>query len=309
MSSPRRYFRYDVQIAMHLEPVDRYGRHLGAERRQLVTAEEEAHLASINKELNKLLEAVFNSSSDALYVFYVLNHRIDFIWWMTDLLLESNDPRHESDYNFRTKEDRKHTAPIKKEGSKISTLIQGIYQAVELYIIELQTVIKKSVAGKIFLYPWKSQAHFDAKNYVKNLDDLAESGVLPAKILQLIIEKLNLQATILERLKGVYRKISRAEEWPVYQVNLSCGGFSFFTSETYSIFSSMDLFMQIGEVVMVCRGKIISQVALECEPDTSVKYRVAVEFDLLTGEQVRAITLFLQHEEIKGAMATVALPF
>ena len=307
MPSPRRYFRYDVLIAMHLEPVDRYGKHLGADRRHLISFQEEAQLADINRQLDELLGKVFKASSDALYVFYVLNHRIDFMWWMTDLLMESNDPRQQNDYKFRTKEDLKFLPPSSKKGSSIAPLIQGLYQAIDLYIIELQTVIKKSVAGKIFLYPWMSQGLFSAKKYVKNLDSLAESGVLPAKVLKLMIEKLNLQATILERLKEVYRKISRADEWPSYQVNLSCGGFSFLTNDAYPVFGNMDIFMEINEEVMVCRGKIISQVVVI--GSGAFKYRIGVEFDLLTGDQAHAITLFLQHKEIKDAMATVALAF
>jgi hypothetical protein len=227
MPSPRRYFRYDVQIAMHLEPVDRYGKHLGADRRQLMSEKEEVHLKKLNGQLDELLSKVFNASSNALYVFYALNHRINFMWWMTDLLMESNDPRQQNDYKFRSKEDRKFSPPISKKGSSIAPLIQGLYRATDLYITELQAVIQKSVSGKIFLYPWGSQEFFNAIHYVKNLDQLAESGVLPAQVLKLMIEKLNLQAMVLDRLKGVYRKISRAEEWPSYQVNLSCGGFSF----------------------------------------------------------------------------------
>ncbi len=306
MPSPRRHFRYDVQIAMHLEPVDRYGKYLGADRRQLISEKEEAHLKKLNGQLDELLSKVFNASSNALYVFYVLNHRINFMWWMTDLLMESNDPRQQNDYKFRSKEDLKFSPPSSKKGSSIAPLIQGLYRAADLYITELQTVIQKSVAGKIFLYPWASQGLFNAAHYVKNLDDLADSGVLPAKVLKLMIEKLNLQAMVLERLKGVYRKVSRAETWPTYQVNLSCGGFSFLTNDCYPVFGNMDIFMEIDADVMVCRGKIISQISMNNRP---FKYRIGVEFDLLTGEQVHAITLFLQHKEIKDAMATVALPF
>ena len=305
MTSPRRYFRYDVLLPMHLEPVDRYGKHLGADRRQLISEQEEVHLTELNNQLDDWLGKVFNASSNALYVFYVLNHRIDFMWWMTDLLMESNDPRQQNDYKFRSKEDLKFTPPSSKKASSIAPLIQGLYKTIDLYVVELQTVIQKSVAGKIFLYPWPSQGLFRATEYVKNLDELADSGVLPAKVLKLMIEKLNLQATVLERLKGVYRKVSRADEWLTYQTNLSCGGFSFLTNDAYPVFGNMDIFMEIDDEVMVCRGKILSQVTMG---DGSLKYRIGVEFDLLTGEQAHAITLFLQHKEIKDAMATVALP-
>jgi len=306
MPSPRRYFRYDVKVPMHLEPVDRYGKYLGADRRQLINEKEEAHLKKLGGQLDELLGKVINASSHAPHVFFVLNHRINFMWWMTDLLIESNDPRQQSDYQFRSKEDLKFSPPSSKKGSSITPLVQGLYRATELYIAELQTVIRKSVSGKIFLYPWASQGMFSATRYVKNLDNLVDSGILPAKVLKLMIEKLNLQATVLERLKGVYRKVSLAETWPSYQANLSCGGFSFLTNETYPIFGKMDIFMEIDAEVMVCRGKIISQVFMEGRP---FQYRIGVEFDFLTSEQVHAITLFLQHKEIEDAMAMVALPF
>jgi hypothetical protein len=291
---------------MHLEPVDRYGKHLGADRRQLISEKEEVHLKALNIQLDEWLDKVFNASSSALYIFYVLNRRISFMWWLTDLLMESNDPRQQHDYKFRCKEDAKFSAPSSKKDSSIAPLILGLYQAIDLYIDELQSVIKTSVKGKIFLYPRLSQGVFKADVYVKNLEALAVSGVLPAKVLKLMIEKLNLQATVLERLKAVYRKISRADEWQTFPVNLSSGGFSFLTNERYPIFGHMDIFMEIDGLIMVCRGKIVSQTIIH---HGDFKKRIGIEFDLLTGEQVHIITLFLQHKEIKDAISTVALPF
>lgn len=64
--------------------------------------------------------------------------------------------------------------------------------------------------------------------------------------------------------------------------------------------------MAIDAEVMICHGKITSQAIMGNGP---FKYRIDIGFDLLTGEQEHAITLFLQHKEIKDAMATVALPF
>ncbi len=306
MPSPRRYFRYDVQVAMHLEPVDADGKHLSADRRRLMSEKEEAHLKELNHQLDGWLGKLFNANSSALYVFYVLNHRISFMWWMTDLLLESNDPRGQNDYKFRSKEDAKFTPPNNKKDSRIAPLVLGLYQAVDLYIAELQSVIKKSIEGKIFLYPLPSQGLFKANKYVRNLEDLADSGILPAKILKLLIAKLNLQATILERLKEMYRNVSRADEWLTYKINLSSGGFSFSTNDNYPIFGDMDVFMEVEGNIMVCRGKIVSQTRMD---GGLLKNRIGVEFDLLTEEQVHAITQFLQHKEIKDAMATVALPF
>ena len=107
MSNARRHFRYDVILPMHLEPVDRYGHHLSAERRQLVSAKEEEQLREYNAQLSGWLDKVFDASSNA---FYVINHRIDFMWWLLEQLMESNDPKFAHDYKFRTREDIKITA-------------------------------------------------------------------------------------------------------------------------------------------------------------------------------------------------------
>jgi len=305
MSNARRYFRYDVILPMHLEPVDRYGKHLGAERRQLISVKEEAKLKEFNAQLNGWLEKVFDASSNALYVFYVLNHRIDFMWWLLDLLMESNDPRLENDYKFRSKDDAKFTPPSSKKSSSIAPLILGLYGQIDEYIAELQGVVKNSIDGKIFIYSKPSLELFDDKTYVANLNALADKGVLPAKVLRLMVDKLNLQAKVLERLKDAYREISRSYEWIPYRVNLSAGGFSFLSADSYEIFSSMDIFMDIDGEVLVCRGKIIFQKESD---DDIYPYRIGVEFDLLTIEQEQMLTLFLQRKELRDALQSVALP-
>lgn len=305
MSNARRYFRYDVILPMHLEPVDRFGKHLGAERRQLISAKEEDELNELNVQLDAWLEKVFDASSNALYVFYVLNHRIDFMWWLLEKLMESNDPRLTHDYKFRTKEDAKFSPPSTKKSSSIAPLILGLYHQIDEYIDELQNVVKTSIDGKIFIYSKPSLGLFDDKDYVKNLNELAESGVLPAKVLRLMVKKLNLQATVLERLKEVYRQISRSDDWMNYRVNLSAGGFSFLSEKAYEKFGLMDIFMDIDGEVLVCRGKIISQIETH---DLVFPYRVGVEFYLLTVEQEQKITLFEQRKELKDAMLTFALP-
>jgi len=305
MPNSRRHFRYDVTLAMHLEPVDRYGKHLGAERRQLITADEEEQLKELNAQLDGWLEKIFDASSNALYVFYVLNHRINFMWWLLENLMESNDPRLAHDYKFRTKEDAKFQPPTTKKTSSIGPLILGLYKQIDLYIDELQEVVNKSIEGKIFMYSRPSLKQFNDQDFVKNLDKLAESGVLPAKVVRLMVQKLNLQATVLERLKEVYRQISRSDEWTQYQVNLSAGGFSFETEGAFEKFGLMDVFMDIDDEILVCRGKIISDREFK---NSDMLHRIGVQFDFLTTEQEQKITLFEQRKELRDAMLTVALP-
>ncbi|BCN94130.1 hypothetical protein THMIRHAM_19150 [Thiomicrorhabdus immobilis] len=306
MSNARRYFRYDVILPMHLEPVDRYGKHLSAGRRQLISLVEEEHLKELNAQLNGWLDKVFDASSNALYVFYVLNHRLNFMWWLIEHLMESNDPRLAHDYKFRSREDNKFTPPSSKKSSSVGPLILALYQQIGEYVDELQTVIKESVDGKIFIYSKASLELFDDKKYVKNLDELANNGVLPAKVLRLMVDKLNLQATVLERLKEAYREISSSGNWMNYRVNLSAGGFSFLSTSPHKIFSIMDVFMEIDGEVLICRGKIISQ---KESNDELHPYRIGVEFDLLTAEQEQKITLFEQRKELKDSILSVALPY
>lgn len=305
-NNARRYFRYDVILPMHLEPVDRYGKHLSAERRQLISLAEEEGLKELNAQLSGWLEKVFDASSSALYVFYVLNHRLDFMWWLIEHLMESNDPRLADDYKFRTREDNKFNPPSSKKSSSVGPLILSLYEQIDQYIEELQTVVTRSIDGKIFIYSKASLETFDDKKYVKNLDELAQSGVLPAKVLRLMLDKLNLQAKVLERLKEAYREISHSHEWINYRVNLSAGGFSFLSTSPYKLFSIMDVFMDIDGETLICRGKIIFQK----ETNEQIHpYRVGVEFDLLTAEQEEKITLFEQRKELRDAIVSVALPY
>ncbi|GAB6071095.1 hypothetical protein JCM30760_21920 [Thiomicrorhabdus hydrogeniphila] len=305
MPNARRYFRYDVILAMHLEPVNRYGKHIGAERRELISADEEEKLKELNAQLDGWLEKIFDASSNALYVFYVLNHRINFMWWLLENLMESNDPRLAHDYKFRTKEDAKFKPPTTKKTSSIGPLILGLYEQIDGYIDELQEVVKNSIEGKIFIYSRPSLPIFNDQDYVNNLEKLAESGVLPAKVVRLMIQKLNLQATVLERLKEVYRQISRSDEWTSYRVNLSAGGFSFESEKPFEKFGLMDVFMDIDGDILVCRGKIVSNISYK---NKEFVHRIGVQFDFLTAEQEQKITLFEQRKELRDAMLTVALP-
>jgi len=306
MSNARRFFRYDVTLPMHLEPVDRYGYYLGAERKKLFSAKEEEQLREYNAQLSGWLDKGFDASSHAMYVFYVLNHRIDFMWWLLEHLIESNDPRLANEYKFRSREDAKFSPPSSKKSSTIAPLILGLYERIDGYIDELQQVVKTSINGKIFIYLENSQPLFDDKTYVTNLDKLAQSGVLPAKVLRLLVDKLNLQGLVLNRLKEAHREISHSGEWMNYRVNLSAGGFSFLSTSPFELFSIMDVFMKIDDEVLVCRGKILSQI----ESDEQLyPYRIGVEFNLLTVEQEQQITLFEQRKELRDAMQSVALPY
>lgn len=304
MTNVRRYFRYDVILPMHLEMVDRYGKHMSTSRRQLISEQEEEQLNLLNAQMKAKLDQLYNTNSNAFYIFYSLNQRMSFMWWLIDQLMDSSDPREQRDYRFRLKEDAKFDRPKTGNTSKIGPLIAGLYDQIDDYIHELISVVDNSVDGKIFKYTAPSKDAFDEKKYVSNLDKLVQDGVIAAKVLRLLVDALNLQTNVYERLKQAYKGISQPENWMNYRVNLSAGGFSFLSVDPYERFSSMDVFMEINDEVLVCRGKIVSQTASN---DQLFPYRIGVEFDLLTTEQEQSITLFEQHKELQDAMASVPI--
>ena len=306
MLNSRRYFRYDVIVPMHLEPVDRYGKQQNLTRRHLITHEDEVRLQEINEALEQLFQTIFATHPAALHVFETLNKRLEFMWWMLDFIIESEDPHVQYDYKLRMKEDAELKRPTHKKSSGIAPLILGLFDALEDYISELNDVIQRSVKDNGFHYSKRSQRCFDDKRYIANLDELAKSGVLPASVLQLMVEKLNLQATILELLKERYRKTSSPEEWKNYQVSLSPVGFSFLTNDDYPKFEKMNVYMRIQDEIIICRGKVRSQELVENELLNS---RVHIEFELLTGEQEYAITLFTQLNELRDSINVVPIDF
>ncbi len=306
MLSSRRYFRYDVVVPMHMERVDQYGKPLSLERSQLISREDERHLQVVNESLQSQLQQLYQLSKAAFHIFSSLNQRLDFMWWMLDFIMESEEPSEQYDYTLRRKKDAESVRPTHKKTSEIGPLIVGLYDATEDYIIELNAVMQTGVSEGKFSYQGLSQTRFDDKQYITNLGSLAQSGVLPAKILQLMVEKINLQAMVLEQLKAAYRKTSSSEDWKHYQINLSPKGFSFLTNDVFTIFSNMDVYMEIDGETIICRGKVLSQEPVENELLNS---RVSIEFDLLTGEQEQKITRFIQHNELKESMQQVPEPY
>jgi len=306
MLNSRQFFQYDVVLPMHMEPVDRYGQQLSSERRQLIAREEESRLQDINESLRDYLQQVFERSPAASRVFTMLNTRLNFMWWMLDFIMESKEVDLQGDYALRLKKDAEFRRPVSKKESNIAPLILGLYDAIEGYIQELTGVLQHGIHKGFFVYQGLSQKRFDDKAYVKNLEQLAKSGVLPARILQWMVEKINIQATVLERLKEAYRKTSSPEEWKHYQVNLNSTGCRFMTNDEYALFTKMDIYMDIQGEVIICRGNVVLQEQVQ---DELLDWRVGIEFDLLTREQAQSITLFLQYNELKGAMKQVPTPY
>ncbi|VAW47612.1 hypothetical protein MNBD_GAMMA04-1011, partial [hydrothermal vent metagenome] len=163
MLDSRQFFRCDVMLPMHMEPVDRYGQQLRSERRQLISREEEARLQEVNDSLNDYLQQVFERSPTASQVFTVLNTRLDFMWWMLDFIMESSDIGNQNDYKLRLKQDAEFRRPTSKKSSNIAPLILGLYDAIDGYVQELSAVVQSGVKSDEFVYQGLSQKRFDDK--------------------------------------------------------------------------------------------------------------------------------------------------
>lgn len=301
MSNQRRHFRYDVLVPVFFEKVDSQGVSLSAPRREMFKHQEEARLVFLNEQINHVFERVFSQSSEAAMIFHRLNHRMDLIFWMLNHLMDAEDPRQEHDYKFRLREDAKHLPPDVKEGSTIGVLIRSFYNRVDGYLKELNETVNESVDGKIFLFKQDLPLLFNDQDYVKNLKELAAQGVVQAKVLQSLIEKLNLLETIYTRLKLANKGISDPTTWPVEKINLSAGGFSVLTNQVYPGFSHLNVFLGLNEEIIVCRGKIVMN---KPTSTTGFEFRVAVEFDFLKSEYEVFITRFVQDRELDEAMKT-----
>ncbi|MDG4812652.1 hypothetical protein P8629_06490 [Hydrogenovibrio sp. 3SP14C1] len=303
MANVRRFFRYDVEVPLYFETVDEQGYLLKVNRKKLISEQEEAHLEYLNLEIKALLSEAFSAESDALRIFTMLNHRINYMAWLLDDLIDQVDPRLRSDYKFRLREDHKLKLPDVRNESKVGPLIEGFFLQLSEHIHELIESVENSIEGKIFLFPRKIKPNFNEQDYVKNLKELSDKGIAPAKVLVLLVERLNLYETILGRLKEAYHSISDPETWAVQKINLSAGGFSFFTNETFDNFAHMNIFMQLDEHILVCRGKIVLNKKLK---NATFLYRVAVEFVFLSNEHAQKITLFEQRRELQDAMKMVS---
>lgn len=306
MGNVRRFFRYDVEIPLFFETADEQESDQKQTYEHLMTAKEEAYLQKLNRDIQLLFGEAFSGGSETLQIFQMLNHRIDFMAWLLRGLIRAEDPRKQPEYQFRVRSDINTHLPKARKKTKIMPLIEGVYVQLNDHVHELVEVVQNSIDGKIFLYPQKIRPLFQAKDYVKNLQQLSDEGFAPAQALSLLIEKLNAYERLFIELKRAFLVKMDNENWQVQKVNLSAGGFSFNTATKFAFLAKMNVFMKLDNDILVCRGRVVLNKYL---PSLSV-YKVGVEFEALSKQNARQLTLYVQHQELRDAMAekqTVAL--
>lgn len=300
MANVRRFFRYDVEIPIYLQTQEGFDQTLNQLRKEVVSPREENRIEAIDAEVMVLLKKVFESSPQSVNVFYTFVKRLDFIHWLLDKYLALSDPRQAPDYKYRLRADRKLLPPTATKSTKLLPLMQDFYAQIDEVIHELVQVAETSIEGRLFIFTSTHRRHFNYQAFVKNLDQVAQKGILPAQILLLLIGKYNLLVDILNRLKDKFYMISNSNNWPVLAVNLSAGGCSFKTNEVYEKFARFNVFMQLDEDLVVPQGRMVMVRSIK---DQAFKYQVGVEFEFIPVETQRTITRFIQLRELRDARA------
>ncbi len=302
MNSIRRFLRYDVEIPLYLEMVDLEGGQKHFTESDVITPAEKDSIEAMQRQLDKITENIVKMDSDTIYTFHVIAHKTKFFVWLLENLMQNIDPTKSNDFKFRVREFSKLRIPAALKGSKVGSLIEGIDHAVAHNVNELIETVDNSIEGKIFLYPRGVHAVFDADKYVKNLQALSDKGISIAQMLVLFIKILNVWETAFNRLKALNKHISDPTEWEREKINLSAGGLGLKTAKSYEKFSYLNVFMALGEQILICRGKMVL-----CSPIGENLNRVAIEFDFLSMENAEKITLFLQRQELLDAMKVQSL--
>lgn len=306
MSNVRRYFRYDLTLPMRLEPVNNGYQPLGVSAMRLELSNEFAQLEILDRYLKNALTQVDGNHSHAWSVLKVLYHRIHFMGWLLSQLIDLRHPRLANDYTLRCREERKYSTAPKVPNTVLSPMILGLFDQVDISIHQLHKVYENHIEGQMFDYSLAQIEKFDEREHKTNLKQLVDTGVLPAKIFDWLTDQFNLQVDMFNKLKQQHQQTNDYRLWPKHRVNLGAGGISMLSATPYELFGLLDVFIYLDGESIVCRGKVVSQLASN---NDEWPYRVGVAFESLSIEQQQKITLYEQKIELRDAMLCVALPY
>ena len=302
MSNVRRFLRYSVSIPIFIREAGVSENKLKKLRNKIISLEDVDELKEIDEKLGGILRNELNLNLETDKIIYAIDFQINFIGYLVDLLIDGKDPSLQKDFKYRVREFKKQKIKNTLLGSKIGALVEGIEVQVRNHILELLETVEMSVEGKIFLYPNQKKERFKTSKFVRNLSELVDNGVTLAVVFELLIRKLRIWESIFFKLKEKNKAISDSTKWKFHDVNLSAGGLKITNSLCFRQFAFLDIFMQLGDEVLVCRGKVSSAMKKERGECLQV-----IEFDFLSIEKAEIITHFLQRQELKDAMKSVNL--
>ncbi len=300
MANVRRFLRYDVKVPIYVELCDEQGHPLGWDERQFWPEPDRYHLEGVNVELKSALDELAKTSGQLAYMLHRFDIRLNFLAWLLEHLVENEDPRDDNNFDFRLREDAKIEPPeLPKKASKIGTLLHALFMHIDLTVKEVVSVVRKS-HDRLFVFPLNPVEPFDHREYVLNLEKVAEQGSTVARAILLLEDKLNVLLKILSRLKAFYRMRAAVNEWPVEVVNLSAGGVGLWQPDAMQIFQPVNVFLNLDDGVFSAHGKVVfcRQLGKAEKP-----WRVGIDFEWLPAEEQRRMTHFVQWHELEDTMA------
>lgn len=291
------YHSCHLFLPLYVEAVDDLGNNLGISRRELFLTEEETRDKVLAGSINSLLKTGFKSGTESSDIFTLLAHRLSYLTWLIEDLLDGDDARLRDDYKFRKRDDAKQKLPKIKQSSLIGSLILGFNERLDYYIKQLHETIESSEDGKNFNFKMEMPLQFNDLDYVKNLQQLADKNAAPAKLTLLLVERLNLFETVYARMKLAYKGISDPSGWPLEKIVLNTKGYATETFQDYEAMGHLNIFFELGDKVLICQGKVAERLV-----ESSGKNKVDVMFDFLSSEYIQYITEYIEHRELTEAM-------
>lgn len=291
----RSFFRFDVNLPYFIERLDNKGRCFQVENHQLITAPELKLIALETQQLNNLFSDSKHIQNGGVKIFEGLNHKLDFMVWLLDLILEGVDQSKLSQLDDKKEQNYQIVLPEAKESSKVFPLLNAYFIRVDEYISELIGVIEHSVRGKIFMYHQPPLKPLKLENYIKGLPELAKKGNWLAQVITLLVSKLNHYEKIIMKLKRVYENLSDYEKWPIEKVNLGEGGFAIFTSKTYVNAEKICALFRMDDEFVFAKAHCVYQ---SNKSNVKESIRTAFEFDEIHSEDRAHIVRFLMAQEL-----------
>ena len=299
MANVRRFLRYDVKLPIYVELSDEQGRPLGWDEQTFWPETDRYHLEGINEMLKSALDELGKSNGQLMYMLHQFDMRLNFLAWLLAHLVENQDPRDDSGFDFRVREDSKIEPPeLPTKANKIGALLHAMFMHIDLTIKEVIAVVRRS-HDRLFVFPLNSVEPFDHNQYVRNLEKVAEQGSAVAQVLLLLEDKLNVLLKVLARLKSFYRLRAAVDDWPVEVVNLSAGGVGLWRSASLPMFQPVNVFLNLHDGVFVAHGKVVFCRQLG-KADKS--WRIGIDFEWLPAEEQQRVTLFVQWHELTDTM-------
>lgn len=297
LKNVRRYFRYDVEIAYTILKVED---HQPLDKR-LVKAMT-PHALQAEKDNLKALQSYFvtmqETASKTAVIFEPLVRKVEFLEWLLKQFAQGLNPRVQPLFAQKYKADKAISRPSLPATSHIAPLILGLYDDLESNIQLLLDVIRKALHQRIFMFPVADVAKFRSEDYISNLKQLANRGILPAQLLVSLIEHFNFQVDLFNCLIEVHQPLSNIENWSMQSINLSASGLAFMTSEKYEKFGYVDCLLKLDSEILLMRGKVLDQIEMRMGT-----FKTLVDFQLPTEVEQTKIHHFIQQKEIQEAMA------